>query len=200
MRVTKKTKKLRKMAKIWLFLSHRRWFMAPKLFSHQYLLAPMIWSNFYHFWISGSIVCRQILNSFTDAKKGASPFVPWILVGQGTSWKPFYASKYMIWLNITKTIPEEGSCSSASMVGDKSALAIAVIPAILPLLKFYNPVKVNHPKPFISLTVSIYYNHSYSCSNITNNGDSILTDLDHTTDINYVSITVKSSWLARVQN
>ena len=74
MRVTKKTKKLRKMAKIWLFLSHRRWFMAPKLFSHQYLLAPMIWCDFYHFRISGSIVCRQILHSFTDVMKGASPF------------------------------------------------------------------------------------------------------------------------------
>ena len=34
----------------------------------------MIWSDFYHFWISGSIICRQLLHSFTDVMKGASPF------------------------------------------------------------------------------------------------------------------------------
>ena len=48
--------------------------MAPKLFSHRCLLAPMIWCDFYHFRISGSIVCRQILHSLTDVMKGASPF------------------------------------------------------------------------------------------------------------------------------
>ena len=45
-RVTKKAEKSRKMAKIRLFLSHRGWYMAPKLFSHQYLLVPMIWCDF----------------------------------------------------------------------------------------------------------------------------------------------------------
>ena len=48
--------------------------MAPKLFSHQYLLAPMIWSDFQHFRISGSIVCAQLFHTFTDVMKGASPF------------------------------------------------------------------------------------------------------------------------------
>ena len=40
--------------------------MAPKPFSHQYLLAPTISRNFQQFRISGSIVYRQLLHSFTD--------------------------------------------------------------------------------------------------------------------------------------
>ena len=34
----------------------------------------MIWAEFYHFRISGSIVCTQLLHSFTDVMKVASPF------------------------------------------------------------------------------------------------------------------------------
>ena len=34
----------------------------------------MIWCNFYHFRISGNIICRQLLHSFTYVMKGASPF------------------------------------------------------------------------------------------------------------------------------
>ena len=44
------------------------------IFSHWCLLAPMIWSDFQHFRISGSIVCRQLLHTFTDVMKGISPF------------------------------------------------------------------------------------------------------------------------------
>ena len=51
--------------------------MALTLKSHEYLLPPMIWSEFYHFRISGSIVCIQILHSFTDVMKVASPFGVW---------------------------------------------------------------------------------------------------------------------------
>ena len=46
MRVIEKAQKRRKMARIWPFLSHRRWFMAPKLFSHQCLLAPIFGAIF----------------------------------------------------------------------------------------------------------------------------------------------------------
>ena len=60
---------------LWLFLSHKGCLMALRLLKHEYLLAPMIWSDFYHFRISGSIICRQLLHSFTDVMKGASPFV-----------------------------------------------------------------------------------------------------------------------------
>ena len=76
MRVTEKAQKRRKMARIWPFLSHRRWFMAPKIFSHQCLLVPIIWSDFLHFRRSGSIVCWKLLHTFTDVMKGASPFLP----------------------------------------------------------------------------------------------------------------------------
>ena len=63
------------MAILWPFLAIRATLMAPTLMSHEYLLPPMIWAEFYHFRISGSIVCRQILHSLTDVMKGASPFV-----------------------------------------------------------------------------------------------------------------------------
>ena len=63
------------MAILCLSVCHNGNLMAPKLFPHEYLLAPMIWSNFYHFRISGSIICRQLFHSFTDVMKGASPFV-----------------------------------------------------------------------------------------------------------------------------
>ena len=85
-KVAKKAQKWWKMAKKLLFLSHRRSFMAPKLFSHQYLLAPMIWCDFWHFRITGSIICRQILHSFTDVMKGASPFVT---NASGAIWWPY---------------------------------------------------------------------------------------------------------------
>ena len=63
------------MAILWPFLAIRATLMAPTLMPHEYLLPPMIWAEFYHFRISGSIVCRQLLHSFTDVMKGASPFV-----------------------------------------------------------------------------------------------------------------------------
>ena len=63
------------MAILWLFDSHKGCLMAPRLLQHEYLLAPMVWCGFYHFRISGSIICRQLLHSFTDVMKGASPFV-----------------------------------------------------------------------------------------------------------------------------
>ena len=53
------------MAILWPFLAIRATLMAPTLMPHEYLLPPMIWSEFYHFRISGSIVCWQILHSFT---------------------------------------------------------------------------------------------------------------------------------------
>ena len=62
------------MATLWPFLAIRATLMAPTLMPHEYLLPPMIWAEFYHFRISGSIVCRQLLHSFTDVMKGASPF------------------------------------------------------------------------------------------------------------------------------
>ena len=74
-KVTKQAKKLGEMVILWLSVRHNGSVMAPKLFSHEYLLAPMIWPNFYHFQIPGSIICRQLFHSFTDVMKGASPFV-----------------------------------------------------------------------------------------------------------------------------
>ena len=56
-RMTKEAKKWGKMAILWLSERHNNSLMALKLFSHQYLLAPMIWCDFYHFWIPGSIIC-----------------------------------------------------------------------------------------------------------------------------------------------
>ena len=66
--------KRQKMAILWPFWAIRESLMALTLMPHQYLLPPMIWSEFYHFRISGSIVCRQIFHSFTDVRKVASPF------------------------------------------------------------------------------------------------------------------------------
>ena len=63
------------MAILWPFLAIRATLMAPTLMPHEYLLPPMIWAEFYHFRISGSIVCWQLLHSFTDVMKGASPFI-----------------------------------------------------------------------------------------------------------------------------
>ena len=68
-----------KKAKTWpyygrLFLAIRATLMAPTLMSHEYLLPPMIWAEFYHFRISGSIVCRQLRHTFMDVMKGISPF------------------------------------------------------------------------------------------------------------------------------
>ena len=72
--VAEKAKKWVKMAILWLYYSHKGCLMAPRLLQHEYLLAPMIWCDFYHFRIFGSIICRQLLHSFTDVMKGASPF------------------------------------------------------------------------------------------------------------------------------
>ena len=72
--VAEKAKKWVKMAILWFYYSHKGCLMAPRLLQHEYLLAPMIWCDFYHFRISGSIICRQLLHSFTDVMKGASPF------------------------------------------------------------------------------------------------------------------------------
>ena len=74
-RMTKEAKKWGKMAILWLSERHNNSLMALKLFSHQYLLAPMIWCDFYHFWIPGSIICWQLFRSFTDVMKGASPSI-----------------------------------------------------------------------------------------------------------------------------
>ena len=62
------------MAILWPFLAIRATLMAPTLMPHEYLLPTMIWAEFYHFRISGSIVCSQLLHSFTDVMKVASPF------------------------------------------------------------------------------------------------------------------------------
>ena len=56
---------------IWLKYCHN---MAPKLIWHEYLVAPMIWCNFEHFRVSGSISTGQLLCSFTEAIRVASPF------------------------------------------------------------------------------------------------------------------------------
>ena len=73
-KVTKEVKKLGKMAILWLFLGHRDYLMAPRLLQHEYLLAPMIWSDFEHFRMSGSIICRQLLLSLTRCVRSASSF------------------------------------------------------------------------------------------------------------------------------
>ena len=73
-RVTEKAKKLRKVAILWQFLSHRGSLMAPRHLQLEYPLAPMIWSAFGHFWMSGSTHCWQLLSSFTEAIRVASPF------------------------------------------------------------------------------------------------------------------------------
>ena len=73
-RVTKVAKNWRKIAIIWQFLSHMGYLMAPKLIWHEYLVAPMIWCDFEHFRVSGSIPTWQLLCSFTEAIRVASPF------------------------------------------------------------------------------------------------------------------------------
>ena len=73
-RVTKVAKNWRKIPIIWQFLSHMGYLMAPKLIWHEYLVAPMIWCNFEHFRVSGSIPTGQLLCSFTEAIIVASPF------------------------------------------------------------------------------------------------------------------------------
>ena len=60
------------MAILWLSLCHNGSLMARKLFLHEYLLALMIWCDFYYFWIPTSIICRGIFHSFKDVMKGAS--------------------------------------------------------------------------------------------------------------------------------
>ena len=52
--------------------------MAPRLLQHEYLLAPMIWSDFEHFRMSGSIICRQLLLSLTMCVISASSFVSFL--------------------------------------------------------------------------------------------------------------------------
>ena len=39
--------------------------MAPKLLKHEYLLSSILWSDFEHFWMSGSIICRELFLSLT---------------------------------------------------------------------------------------------------------------------------------------
>ena len=74
-RVTKKAKEWRrKMAILWQFLSHMGSLMAPRLLQLEYPLAPMIWSAFEHFRMSGSTHTGQLLCSFTEAIRVASPF------------------------------------------------------------------------------------------------------------------------------
>ena len=48
--------------------------MAPRLYQHEYPLAPMIWSELEHFRVSGSTPTGQLLCSFTEAIRVASPF------------------------------------------------------------------------------------------------------------------------------
>ena len=67
------------MAILWLFLGHRDYLMAPRLLQHEYLLAPMIWSDFEHFRMSGSIICRQLLLSLTRCVRSASSFICWLI-------------------------------------------------------------------------------------------------------------------------
>ena len=56
------------------YFSLFRSFANQWIFSHWCLLATMIWSDFQHFRISGSIVCRQLRHTFMDVMKGISPF------------------------------------------------------------------------------------------------------------------------------
>ena len=48
--------------------------MAPKLLKHEYLLSPMLWSDFEHFRISGSIIYRELFLSLTRCFRGTSSF------------------------------------------------------------------------------------------------------------------------------
>ena len=48
--------------------------MAPKLLKHEYLLAPMIWSDFEQFRMSGSIIYWELFLSLTTCFKGTSSF------------------------------------------------------------------------------------------------------------------------------
>ena len=74
-RVTEKAKKWGKMAILWQFLSHRGSLMAPRHLQLEYPLAPMIWSALEHFRVSGSTPTWQLLCSFTEAIRVASPFI-----------------------------------------------------------------------------------------------------------------------------
>lgn len=44
--------------------------MAPKLLKHEYLLSPMLWSDFEHFRISGSIIYWELFLSLTRCFRG----------------------------------------------------------------------------------------------------------------------------------
>ena len=82
------------MAVLWPFLAIRATLMAPTLMPHEYLLPTMIWAEFYHFRISGSIVCRKFLHSLTDVMKVASPFlrVPMLLYVEYTPYHKYIFS------------------------------------------------------------------------------------------------------------
>ena len=53
--------------------------MAPKLLKHEYLLSPMLWSDFEHFRISGSIIYWELFLSLTRCFRGTSSFVTFLL-------------------------------------------------------------------------------------------------------------------------
>ena len=76
---------------------------------HEYLVAPMIRCDFEHFRVFGSIPTGQLLCSFTEAIRVASPFVTY---ASGTTWWPnFLLMQYhplfcwfLFWLNRTAVL------------------------------------------------------------------------------------------------
>ena len=48
--------------------------MAPKLLQHEYLLSPILWSDFEQFRMPGSIIYRELLLSLTRCFRGTSSF------------------------------------------------------------------------------------------------------------------------------